>query len=239
MGRKVHPYGFRLGVIKDSRSRWYTADKKTYHQLLIEDREIRKLIMGKVASAGIADVEIERFPGNVTVNVYTAKPGLVIGRKGVTVSELRKKLDELTKKKTKLEVLEVQKPETNAQLIADSIAQQVEKRISHKRAMKQSVQRAMRAGAKGVKVKMAGRLAGSEMKRREVVKDGRVPLGTLRADIDYARREAKTTYGKIGIKVWVYNGEILPEDRKRKLQERIERVVEASSTQDRERERER
>jgi small subunit ribosomal protein S3 len=239
VGRKVHPYGFRLGVIKDSRSRWYAADKKTYHQLLIEDREIRKLIMSKVANAGIADVEIERYPGNVTVNVYTAKPGLVIGRKGATVSELRKKLDELTKKKTKLEVLEVQKPETNAQLISDSIAQQVEKRISHKRAMKQSVQRAMRAGAKGVKVEMAGRLAGSEMKRRETVKDGRVPLGTLRADIDYARREAKTTYGKIGIKVWVYNGEILPEDRKRKLEERIARVVEASSTQDRERERER
>ena len=125
MGRKVHPFGFRLGVIKDSRSRWYAADKKTYHQLLIEDREIRKLIMSKVSNAGIGDVEIERYPGNVTVNVYTAKPGLVIGRKGATVSELRKKLDELTKKKTKLEVLEVTKPETNAQLIADSIAQQV------------------------------------------------------------------------------------------------------------------
>ncbi|HZQ10982.1 MAG TPA: 30S ribosomal protein S3 [Anaerolineae bacterium] len=231
MGRKVHPYGFRVGVIKDSRSRWYAADKKTYQALLLEDRAIRKLVTDKVANAGIADVEIERYPGNVTVNVWTAKPGLVIGRKGATVNELRKKLDELTKKKTKLEVLEVPKPETNAGLIADSIAQQVEKRISHKRAMKQAVQRAMRAGAKGIKVEMAGRLAGSEMKRRETVKDGRVPLGTLRADIDYATREAHTTYGKIGIKVWVYQGEILPEDRKRKLEERIARVVESSATQ--------
>ncbi|OQY97334.1 MAG: 30S ribosomal protein S3 [Chloroflexi bacterium UTCFX4] len=230
MGRKVHPYGFRLGVIKDSRSRWYAAEKKTYQQLLIEDRAIRKLVLDKVANAGIADVEIERYPGNVTVNVWTAKPGLVIGRKGITVNDLRKKLDELTKKKTKLEVLEVPKPEINATLIGDSIAQQVEKRISHKRAMKQSVQRAMRAGAKGIKVEMAGRLAGSEMKRRETVKDGRVPLGTLRADIDFARTEAKTTYGKIGIKVWVYHGEILPEDRQRKLEERIARVVESSAT---------
>lgn len=230
MGRKVHPYGFRLGVIKDSRSRWYAAEKKTYQQLLIEDRAIPKLVLDKVANAGIADVEIERYPGNVTVNVWTAKPGLVIGRKGITVNDLRKKLDELTKKKTKLEVLEVPKPEINATLIGDSIAQQVEKRISHKRAMKQSVQRAMRAGAKGIKVEMAGRLAGSEMKRRETVKDGRVPLGTLRADIDFARTEAKTTYGKIGIKVWVYHGEILPEDRQRKLEERIARVVESSAT---------
>lgn len=230
MGRKVHPFGFRVGVIKDSRSRWYAADKKTYQQLLLEDRAIRALVTEKVSNAGIADIEIERYPGNVTVNVYTAKPGLVIGRKGQTVNELRKKLDELTKKKTKLEVLEVSKPETNAALIADSISQQVEKRISHKRAMKQAVQRAMRAGAKGIKVEMAGRLAGSEMKRRETVKDGRVPLGTLRADIDYARTEAETTYGKIGVKVWVYHGEVLPEDRKRKLEERIARVVEQSAT---------
>lgn len=229
MGRKVHPVGFRVGVIRDSRSRWYAADKKTYQGLLIEDRAIRKLVLDKVANAGIADVEIERYPGNVTVNVWTAKPGLVIGRKGATVNELRKKLDELTKKKTKLEVLEVTKPETTSALIAESIAQQVEKRISHKRAMKQSVQRAMRAGAKGIRVEMAGRLAGSEMKRRETVKDGRVPLGTLRADIDYATREARTTYGRIGIKVWVYHGEILPEDRKRKLEERIARVVEQSA----------
>ncbi len=231
MGRKVHPFGFRLGVIKDSHSRWYAADKKTYQQLLLEDRAIRQLVADKVSNAGIADIEIERYPGNVTVNVWTAKPGIVIGRKGATVNELRKKLDELTKKKTKLEVLEVPKPETNAALIAESIAQQVEKRISHKRAMKQAVQRAMRAGAKGIKVEMAGRLAGSEMKRRETVKDGRVPLGTLRADIDYATREAHTTYGRIGIKVWVYHGEIMPEDRKRKLEERIARVVEQSPTQ--------
>lgn len=227
MGRKVHPTGFRIGVIKDTRSRWYASDRKVYVQLLEEDRRIRDLVMTEVGHAGIADIEIERFPGNVTVNVYTAKPGIIIGRKGATVNVLRKKLDELTKKKTKLEVLEVPKPETNAHLIADSIVQQIEKRISHKRAMKQAVTRAMRMGAKGIKVETAGRLAGSEMKRREIIKDGRVPLNTLRADIDYAQTEALTTYGRIGVKVWVYNGEILPEDRKRKLEERIARVVEA------------
>ena len=226
MGRKVHPTGFRLGVIKDWRSRWYAADTKTYNLLLEEDRAIRKLVMSEVGKAGISNVEIERYPGLVTVNVYTAKPGIIIGRKGATVNVLRKKLDELTKKKTKLEVLEVTKPEINAALIAESITQQIEKRISHKRAMKQSVTRAMRMGAKGIKVECAGRLAGSEMKRRETVKEGRVPLNTLRADIDDATREALTTYGRIGVKVWVYNGEILPEDRKRQLEDRMQKIAE-------------
>ena len=226
MGRKVHPYGFRVGVIKDSRSRWYAADKKTYNDQLSEDMQIRKLVMSEVAHAGIANIEIERFPGQVTINVYTAKPGIIIGRKGATVNVLRKKLEDLTKKKTKLEVLEVDKPELDAHLVAESIVQQIEKRISHKRAMKQAMTRAMRMGAKGIKITTAGRLAGSEMKRTETVKDGRVPLNTLRADIDFARQEALTTYGRIGVKVWVYRGEVMPEDRKRQLEERIARVAE-------------
>ncbi len=226
MGRKVHPYGFRLGVIKDSRSRWYAADKKTYNEQLEEDRKIRDLVRSEVGHAGIADIEIERFPGQVTIYVHTAKPGIIIGRKGATVNVLRKKLEDLTKKKTKLEVLEVAKPELDAHLVARSIVEQIEKRISHKRAMKQAMTRAMRMGAKGIKITTAGRLAGSEMKRTETVKDGRVPLNTLRADIDYARDEALTTYGRIGVKVWVYRGEVMPEDRQRALEERVARVAE-------------
>ncbi len=235
MGRKVHPYGFRLGVIKDSRSRWYSADKKIYNEQLVEDRKVRELVLGEVGHAGIADVEIERFPGQVTIYVHTAKPGIIIGRKGATVNVLRKKLEDLTKKKTKLEVLEVGKPELDAHLVAESVVQQIEKRISHKRAMKQAMTRAMRMGAKGIKITTAGRLAGSEMKRTETVKDGRVPLNTLRADIDFARDEALTTYGRIGVKVWVYRGEVMPEDRKRALEERVARVAEQGQSQQQER----
>ncbi len=235
MGRKVHPFGFRLGVIKDSRSRWYSADKKVYNEQLVEDRKIRDLVLSEVGHAGIADVEIERFPGQVTIYVQTAKPGIIIGRKGATVNVLRKKLEDLTKKKTKLEVLEVGKPELDAHLVAESVVQQIEKRISHKRAMKQAMTRAMRMGAKGIKITTAGRLAGSEMKRTETVKDGRVPLNTLRADIDFARDEALTTYGRIGVKVWVYRGEVMPEDRKRALEERVARVAEQGQNQQQER----
>ncbi len=235
MGRKVHPFGFRLGVIKDSRSRWYSADKKIYNEQLLEDRKIRDLVLSEVGHAGIADVEIERFPGQVTIYVQTAKPGIIIGRKGATVNVLRKKLEDLTKKKTKLEVLEVAKPEVDAHLVAESVVQQIEKRISHKRAMKQAMTRAMRMGAKGIKITTAGRLAGSEMKRTETVKDGRVPLNTLRADIDFARDEALTTYGRIGVKVWVYRGEVMPEDRKRALEERVARVAEQGQAQQQER----
>jgi small subunit ribosomal protein S3 len=226
VGRKVHPYGFRLGVIKDPRSRWYAADRKTYNEQLSEDMKIRDLVMAEVGHAGIASIEIERFPGQVTINVHTAKPGIIIGRKGATVNVLRKKLEDLTKKKTKLEVLEVDKPELDAHLVAESVVQQIEKRISHKRAMKQAMTRAMRMGAKGIKITTAGRLSGSEMKRTETVKDGRVPLNTLRADIDYARDQALTTYGRIGVKVWVYRGDVMPEDRKRELEDRIARVAE-------------
>src|SRR5512137_710952 len=163
MGRKVHPYGFRLGYIKDWRSKWYTADKKIYKDQLAEDREIRALIKKEVGHAGIADVRIERFPKQVTIYVHTAKPGIIIGRKGASVNQLRKDLEELTKQKIKLEVIEVERPEADASLVAESICQQMEKRISHKRAMKQAMTRAMRGGALGIKITAGGRLAGSEM----------------------------------------------------------------------------
>jgi small subunit ribosomal protein S3 len=222
MGRKVHPYGFRLGYIKDWRSKWYTSDKKTYTDQLKEDRAINHLVRSKVGHAGIADVRIERFPKQVTINVFTAKPGIIIGRKGAQVNQLRKDLEDLTQKKIKLEVLEVTRPETDAYLVAESICQQVEKRISHKRAMKQAITRAMRGGALGIKITAAGRLAGSEMARREMIKEGRVPLNTLRADIDFARYEALTTYGKVGVKVWIYKGEVLPQERKVQIIKQIE-----------------
>lgn len=222
MGRKIHPYGFRLGIIKDWRSKWHSADKKTYTDQLAEDRAVRAIIRKDVGHAGIADVRIERFPKQVTIFVHTAKPGIIIGRKGASVNVLRKKLEDLTQKKIKLEVLEVAKPEADAFLIGESIAQQIEKRISHKRAMKQAITRAMRGGALGIKITAGGRLAGSEMARREMIKEGRVPLNTLRADIDFARTEATTTYGKIGIKVWVYKGEVMPEDRQKQILQQIE-----------------
>ena len=222
MGRKVHPYGFRLGYIKDWRSKWFAADKKTYNTQLTEDMKIRKLVREKVGHAGISDVRIERFPKQVTIYVHTAKPGIIIGRKGASVNQLRKDLEDLTQKKIKLEVIEVEHPESDAYLVAEGIAQQIEKRVSHKRAMKQAVTRAMRGGALGIKITAGGRLAGSEMARREMIKEGRVPLNTLRADIDFALFEAVTTYGKVGLKVWIYKGEILPDERKQQILKQIE-----------------
>jgi small subunit ribosomal protein S3 len=222
MGRKIHPYGFRLGYIKDWRSKWYAADKKMYTEQLAEDTKIRKLVRAKVGHAGISDIWIERFPKQVTIYVHTAKPGIIIGRKGVSVNQLRKDLEQLTQKKIKLEVVEVEHPEADAYLVAEGIAQQIEKRISHKRAMKQAITRAMRGGAKGIKITAGGRLSGSEMARREMVKEGRIPLNTLRADIDFARYEALTTYGKIGLKVWIYKGDVMPEERQAQLVQQIE-----------------
>ncbi len=225
MGRKVHPYGFRLGYIKDWRSKWYASDKKTYTDQITEDSAIRKLIRKEVGHAGIANVLIERFPKQVSIFVHTAKPGIIIGRKGASVTLLRKHLEELTQKKIKLDVIEVEHPESDAYLVAESICQQVEKRISHKRAMKQAVTRAMRGGALGIKITAGGRLAGSEMARRELIKEGRVPLNTLRADIDFARHEALTTYGKIGVKVWIYRGDVRPEERQAQIMKQIEEAV--------------
>ncbi len=222
MGRKVHPYVFRLGYIKDWRSKWYSDDKGLYIAQLVEDRKIRDLIRKQVGHAGISEIRIERFPKQVTIYVHTAKPGIIIGRKGASVNQLRSALESATQKKIKLEILEVEKPEANAALVAESIATQIEKRISHKRAMKQAVTRAMRGGAQGIRIKVGGRLAGSEMARREMVREGRIPLNTLRANIDFAKDEANTTYGKIGIKVWIYTGEVLPGERAAQIKQEIE-----------------
>ncbi len=212
MGRKVHPFGFRLGIIKEHRARWY-AERGEYRDLLKEDLKIRKLVIDGHDRGSIADVEIERLPAakQVSVKIHTAKPGVVIGRKGAAVNQLRKNLEDLTGKKVHIDVVEVANPDLSAQLIGDSIAMQLERRISHKRAMKQAVRRAMKAGAQGVMITCSGRLSGADMARRESQREGQVPRHTLRADIDYAHVEGLTTFSKIGIKVWVYKGEVLPE----------------------------
>jgi small subunit ribosomal protein S3 len=210
LGRKVHPYGFRIGVIKSWKSRWY-EEGDTYAELLQEDRKVRSMITKGMEGAGISEIEIERFPKQVSITIHTAKPGIIIGRKGASVNQLRRELEELTSKKIRVDVLEIEKPELDSYLVAESIAQQLQRRISHKRAMKQAVTRALRLGAKGVMIRCAGRLSGSEMARTEVVREGQVPRHTLRADIDYAAAEALTTFGRIGVKVWIYKGEVFPE----------------------------
>lgn len=212
MGRKVNPIGFRLGYIKDWESKWFASGEE-YARLLNEDIAIRKLIRGKLGRAGISRIEIQRFPKQIAVTIVTAKPGVVIGRRGAAVNELKQALESLTSvagKNLRLDVVELERPETDAHLVAESVAEQLERRVSQKRAMKQAVTRAMKAGAKGIKIKVGGRLAGAEMARREWVREGRVPLHTLRADIDFAVAEALTTFGRIGVKVWVYRGEVLP-----------------------------
>lgn len=209
MGRKVHPYGFRLKVIRDWKARWY-AEGQEYADLLGEDLKIRDLIRQKLEGASISDVEIERFPKQVSITIHTAKPGIVIGRRGSTVKELRKDLENFTGKRIRLEVQEVERPEMDAYLVAENIASQLSRRISHSRAMRRAAQQAMRFGAEGIRILCSGRLSGAEMARREWMREGRVPLQTLRADIDYAQVEALTTYGRIGVKVWIYKGEILP-----------------------------
>ncbi len=209
MGRKVHPIGFRLGYIKDWQSKWFA--ERNYTELLHEDVMLRKLIAKELENAGVARIEIERSANKVEVTVYTAKPGIVIGKRGAKVDELRAELEKRTGKKVKLNIQEIHQPELEAQLVAESIAEQINKRVSYKRAMKQAVQRAMRLGAQGVKIKCSGRLAGAEMARVAWERDGRVPLHTLRADIDYAQVHAHTTYGRIGVKVWIYKGEVFPD----------------------------
>jgi len=217
LGRKVHPYGFRLKIIRDWKSRWY-AEGRSYAGLLKEDWQIRQLVEkdmrahSKDGQSSVSRVEIERFPPNqVSVIIRTARPGVVIGRKGENVKILRQSLEELTGgKRVHVDVQEVETPDLDARLVAENIVAQLERRIYHSRAMKRAVRQAMRAGAQGVKVVCSGRLSGSEMARRETMREGRVPLQTLRADIDYAKDEALTTYGRIGVKVWIYMGEILP-----------------------------
>jgi len=210
MGRKVHPIGFRLKINKTWESRWF-ANPDKYADQLHEDRKIRDLIFGIAPRAGISRIEIERFPNSVQITVFTSKPGIVIGRKGVTVKEMRKNIQELTGTNVKLDVSEIKIPELDARLVAENIVNQLERRISHRRAMQRAVNQAMRQGAEGIKVMCSGRLSGTEMARREWVREGRVPAQTLRADLDFARVEALTTYGRIGVKVWIYKGEILPE----------------------------
>jgi small subunit ribosomal protein S3 len=209
LGRKVHPYGFRLGVIRDWKSRWY-AEGDEYADLLYEDLLIRQHVGNNFKHAGISRIEIERFPNQVSITVFTARPGIVIGRKGTSVKQLRSDLRDMTQKRVNIDVQEVEQPELDAKLVAENVASQLERRISPSRAMKRAVQGAMRAGARGVKVMCKGRLYGSEMARQAWTREGRVPLQTIRADIDYAQEEAHTTYGRLGVKVWIYKGEILP-----------------------------
>lgn len=209
MGRKVHPTGFRLGYIKDWQSKWF-ADRN-YADQLHEDLQLRKLITAELANAGVARVEIERSANKIEVTVYTAKPGIVIGKRGAKVDDLKVALEKRTGKKVKLNIQEIHQPELEAQLVAESIAEQINKRVSYKRAMKQAVQRAMRLGAQGVMIRCSGRLAGAEMARKATELDGRVPRHTLRADIDFATVHAHTTYGRIGVKVWIYKGEVFPD----------------------------
>ncbi len=209
MGQKVSPIGFRIGVIRDWDARWFAS--KNYKELLHEDLEIRKYVQKKLEGASISKIEIERAANNLRINIHTAKPGMVIGRGGTGVEELRKQLETMTDKKVHLNIIEIKKPELDAFLVAESVASQLERRIAFRRAMKQAVFRTMRNGAKGVKIACSGRLGGSEMARDESYHEGTVPLQTLRADIDYGFVEAKTTYGRIGVKVWIYKGQILPE----------------------------
>lgn len=223
MGQKVNPIGLRVGIIRDWESKWFER-KKNYSDLLVEDVRIRNFIKRNFPIGSISKIEIERSASRVRVNIHTAKPGIVIGRGGKGVDDLRMKLEKLTKKQVNINIQEIKRFDLDAQLAAENIALQIERRIAFKRAMRQSLMRAMRAGAKGIKITVSGRLAGSEMARTETYKDGKIPLHTLRADIDYGFWEAGTAYGNIGIKVWIYKGEILP-DRPR-LEQRLESVYE-------------
>lgn len=209
MGQKMHPHGLRVGVIKDWNSKWY-ADSKNFSDYLIEDHKIREYVKKKLFVSGISKIEIERTPKFVKVNVYTAKPGLVIGKGGNYAETLKNELVKMINKDVNLNIVEVKNIDTDAQLVAENIANQLERRISFRRAMKQCMQKAMKAGALGIKTAVSGRLGGADMARTEFYKEGTIPLQTLRADIDYGFYEADTTYGKIGVKVWIYKGEVLP-----------------------------
>ena len=209
MGQKVNPHGMRVGIIKDWDSRWY-ADDKHFSDMLVEDHKIREFLKKKLEQAGISKIEIERASGRVKVTVYSAKPGVVIGKGGAEIENTKKQLQKLTADKVVLEIKEIKRPDKDAQLVAENIAQQLENRVSFRRAMKSAMNRTMKTGALGVKASCAGRLGGADIARTETYSDGTIPLQTLRADIDYGFAEADTTYGKVGVKVWIYKGEILP-----------------------------
>lgn len=208
MGQKTHPIGFRLGIVKPWRSRWF-ATSRDMPALLKEDELIRKYLKARLGHAAIADVHIDRRPGKVTVTVHTGRPGVVIGKRGAEVDKLRDELSQLTGKEAAINVEEIKRPELSAQLVADNIAHQLQQRISFRRAMKRAVQSALRLGAEGIRITCAGRLGGAEIARTEWYREGRVPLHTLRAEIDYATSTAKTTFGTIGIKVWIFKGEVV------------------------------
>lgn len=210
MGRKVHPIGFRLNINKTWDGRWY-AEGENYVNQLHQDFAIRNLVRKESPKAGVSRIEIERFPGKVKVIVHTAKPGILIGRKGESVKKVRTSLEALVGKKIDLDIKEIKSPDLDAYLVANNIAEQLERRISHQRAMKRAIQQSIRQGAQGVRVEVSGRLSGAEMARSINMREGRVPRQTLRADIDFAKSEALTSYGRIGVKVWVYKGEVLPE----------------------------
>jgi small subunit ribosomal protein S3 len=224
MGQKVNPHGLRVGIIKDWDSKWF-ADKKTFNEYLVEDNSIREYIKKTLFISGVSRIEIERAANRIKVTVHTAKPGMVIGKGGSGVEELRLAIEKMTKKSVVVNVEEIKVPELDAQLVAENIASQLERRVSFRRAMKQAIQRTMRFGGKGIKTSVSGRVGGADMARTEGYSEGTIPLQTLRADIDYGFAEANTTYGKMGVKVWLYKGEILPTKKKEKVEE-VEEVVE-------------
>jgi len=218
MGQKVNPHGLRIGIIKDWDTKWYANDKN-FSEFLVEDFKIRKFIKNKLYAAGISRIEIERAANKVKINVNTSKPGLVIGKGGAGIEELRKQLEKLTQKSVLINITEIKVPELDSQIVAENIASQLEKRVSFRRAMKQAMARTMKLGAKGIKTAVSGRLGGAEIARTEHYHEGTIPLQTLRADVDYGFAEANTTYGKLGVKVWIYKGEVLPAVKKEKRQE--------------------
>jgi small subunit ribosomal protein S3 len=213
MGQKVHPTGFRLGVIRSWDSRWFR--EKGYSEWLLEDTRLRKYVRTELKSAGISRIDIERAANKCKVNIHTARPGIVIGKKGAGIEQLKKQLQTLSKSEVFLNIHEIRKAETDAQLVAENVAQQLERRVAFRRAMKKAMQTAQKFGAKGFRISCAGRLGGAEMSRREWYLEGRVPLHTLRADIEYGFAEAKTTYGIIGVKCWIFKGEVLPQAARR------------------------
>lgn len=213
MGQKVNPHGFRVGIIKDWDSRWFAKDAD-FGSTLVEDYKLRKTLLKQLAAAGVPKIEIERDASKVRIHIHCAKPGIVIGKGGAEIEKLRLQCEKFLGKPVTINIVEVKSPDLNAQLVAENIAQQLEKRISFRRAMKQCIGRAMKMGAKGIKTQVSGRLGGAEIARREQYHDGTIPLQTIRADIDYGFAEAATTYGRIGVKVWIYRGEVLHDSRK-------------------------
>jgi len=211
LGQKVHPIGFRVGIYRDWSSRWYGG--RDYAKYLHEDFMVRRSIKERLYHAGVAKIDIERTANNIRVVIHTARPGIVIGKRGAEIDILKKHLVEFTGKSVEADIVEVRKPDANAQLVSENVCMQIERRVSYRRAMKKAVNTALRMGAKGIKIMVAGRLGGTEIARREWYREGRVPLHTLRANIDYGFAEAKTTYGIIGVKVWVYNGDVPPDDK--------------------------